>query len=120
MKKQIKHLADVRAGYQFRGRVEPNRDGTVRVVQIKDITDQRRIRTDDLTPVKLDKPEAYLVQQGDILFLARGHRQFATVIVEPLANTIATGYFFILRLKTDRLLPPYLAWFMNQSEFQEA
>jgi hypothetical protein len=119
MKKRLQEIAEVRAGYQFRGKVEPASDGSVRVIQIKDIEAQRRISVGDLVAVRLDKPEPYLVRLGDVLFLARGNKQFATAVREPVANTIATGYFFILRLKTDRLLPPYLAWFINQSEFQE-
>jgi hypothetical protein len=120
MKKRLKAIADVRAGYQFRGKVEPDHEGAVRVIQIKDVDEQRRICTGDLVAVKLDRPERYLVHKGDVLFLARGHRQFATAVAEPLANTIATGYFFILRLRTDRVMPAYLAWFINQSQFQEA
>src|SRR5688572_28942269 len=36
------------------------------------------------------------------------------------ANTIATGYFFILRPRGRLVLPGYLAWSMNQPDLQEA
>jgi hypothetical protein len=53
-----------------------------------------------------------------VLFLSRGHRLFATAITEPLQATVVTGYFYILRLKTDRVQPGYLAWYINQPPFQ--
>lgn len=120
MKKRLKDLADFRIGYQFRGKVEPDPAGNVRVIQIKDIDADLRIRIDGLAPVKLDRPEPYLTQEGDVLFLSRGHRLYAVVVPATAPNTIATGYFFILRPKTRVVLPEYLAWSMNQGDFQEA
>lgn len=35
-----------------------------------------------------------------------------------LTNTIASGYFYILRVRTDRIRPAYLAWYINQPSFQ--
>jgi len=120
MKKRLKDIADIRTGYQFRGRVESNPDGAVKVIQIKDLADHQRIRTDDLVTVKLDRPDQYLTQAGDVLFLSRGHRLFATSVFQAPPNTIATGYFFIMRPKGHVVLAPYLAWYLNQPVFQEA
>jgi hypothetical protein len=120
MKKRLADLATIRTGFQFRGRVESDPTGNVRLIQIKDIDDERRIRTDALIPVQVDRPEPYLVQQGDVLFLARGHRQFATVIADPLQDAIATGFFFILTVDPKRVHSAYLTWCINQPEFQEA
>jgi restriction endonuclease S subunit len=120
MKNSLKEIADIRVGFQFRGKVEPDPAGTVRVIQIKDIDSSRRIRTEDLVSVKVDRQEANFLRQGDVLFLARGNRQYATLVAQPLERTIASGYFFILRAATNRVRPDYLAWCINQSEFQEA
>ena len=91
----------------------------VKVIQIKDITDQHRIRTDDLVTVKLDRPKQYVTQAGDVLFLPRGHRLFAAPVIEAPPATIATGYFFIVRPNVENVLGPYLAWYLNQPVFQE-
>jgi restriction endonuclease S subunit len=37
---------------------------------------------------------------------------------EPLEQTIATGYFFILEA-SNRIRPGYLAWAINQKSFQD-
>jgi restriction endonuclease S subunit len=120
MKKRLKDIADIRTGYQFRGKVAVHDDANVAVIQIKDIDDRFIVKTKDLVPVKVDKPEPYLVSQGDVLFLSRGHRQYAAVIHEPVQNTIATGYFFILSPRTKLVRPDFLAWAINQPDFQEA
>lgn len=112
-------LATIRSGYQFRGRVEPHPDGNVAVIQIKDLIDDQILHPDRLTRVKLDKSiESYEVQAGDVLFLSRGHRLAATVIEQPLHSTIAPGYFFVIRPDPTRVLPGYLAWYINQSRTQ--
>jgi restriction endonuclease S subunit len=58
------------------------------------------------------------VNKGDVLFLSRGQRNFAFAVMSDLENTIAPGYFFILRKKLDNILPEYLAWSINQAPAQ--
>ncbi len=129
MKAKLTQIADIRNGYQFRGKVKPVEVaggaagrmplGVVPVIQIKDIDADRRLQTDDLVLVKIDGDQAkYEARQGDVLFLARGHRLFATAIADPISGAIATGYFYILRPKMKNVLPRYLAWYINQPPFQ--
>jgi restriction endonuclease S subunit len=118
MKSRLAEVAEIRSGYQFREKVEHDPRGTVPVIQIKDFTDDFRLRTDDLIRVSMKRVDPYLVNEGDVLFLARGHRLRAAAVNEPLTGTIATGYFFILR-PSWRVRPGYLAWAINQQEFQE-
>lgn len=120
MKKRIKDIANLRVGYQFRGKVKTDPTGSVRVIQIKDIDADRRIRVSDLASVNLDRPEPYFARTGDVLFLSRGHRLYAAVVPKIDAKTVATGYFFILRPKVHLVLPGYLAWLMNQGVFHES
>jgi len=120
MKKRLLDIAEFRTGYQFRGKVMPDPAGTVQVVQIKDIDPDLRIRVADLVTVTLDRSEPYLIQADDVLFLGRGHRLYAVLVPEVEPNTIATGYFFILRPNPCLVLPAYLAWSLNQPDFQES
>ena len=120
MKKRIRDIAEIRTGYHFRGKVEAADDANVAVIQIKDIDDRLKVQVHDLLPVRLDNPDPYLVSQGDVLFLSRGHRQYATTISEPVRNTVATGYFFILRPDQFMVRSEFLAWSINQPEFQDS
>lgn len=120
MKKHLEEIAEMRVGYQFRGKVTADPRGTVRVVQIKDVAPDLRIQVDDLTPVAVDRAEPYLIREEDVLFLGRGHRLYGTIVPEVPPNTIATGFFFILRADPAVIAPEYLAWALNQRDFQEA
>jgi hypothetical protein len=120
MHKKLKDIAEVRTGYQFRGRVVASDEANVAVIQIKDVNDDLVVDLAGLVRVKVDKPEPFLVAQGDVLFLSRGHRQYATTVTQPVHNTIATGYFFIVRPRTDLILADFLAWTINQTDFQDA
>lgn len=116
---RIGEIANIQSGYQFRGKVEPEADGNVALLQIKDIEDRRHITPETIDRIDFEKAyEQYLVNPGDVLFLSRGHKQFALAIEDNLPNTIASGYFYILRLVTDQLRPAFLAWYINQSPFQ--
>jgi restriction endonuclease S subunit len=120
MKKPIKDITDIQLGYQFRKKIEPVDVGTHQVIQIRDFDDEQVLHTEDLYAVNLDKKaERFLLKKGDVLFLARGHKNWAAAISEELDNTVAVSHFFILRIKTENLMPEYLAWYINQTKAQE-
>lgn len=117
MKHRIADLAEVRSGYQFREKVEHDPLGEVAVIQIKDLTDDFQLDTTDLARVSPPKSAPYRVEQGDVLFLARGLRLGAAAVTDSLGETIATSYFFILR-PSATIRPGFLAWALNQTGFQ--
>jgi hypothetical protein len=116
----LRQLAQVQIGYQARRRIEPDPRGVCRVIQIKDLNDQGELHTEGLCRIT---PESnygrYQVHLGDVLFLSRGNRNFATPLNVILANTIAAGYFFILKLDSPTVLPDYLAWYINSAPAQQ-
>ncbi len=105
-------------GYQFRGRIEPQPDGNVAVLQVKDLKDGGGIRREDLVLIHIAKEVGpQRVRPGDVLFLSRGQRLFATAVLDPPPNTIVPNYFYILRPRPV-VLPAYLAWFVNSPKAQ--
>jgi len=120
MKKKITEIADVQIGYQFRKKIEPADDGTNRVIQIRDFDENHTLNREGLSRVRIDKPiEQYLIHQGDVLFLSRGHRNWAAPIIDELQDTVAVGHFFVIKMRNEIILPEYLAWYINQSPAQE-
>src|SRR3972149_6876854 len=120
MKKKITEIADVQIGYQFRKKIEPADDGTNRVIQIRDFDENHTLNREGLSRVRIDKStEQYLIHQGDVLFLSRGHRNWAAPIIDELQNTVAVGHFFVIKVRNEIILPEYLAWYINQSRAQE-
>ncbi|OPY78027.1 MAG: Type I restriction modification DNA specificity domain protein [Syntrophorhabdus sp. PtaU1.Bin153] len=120
MKKKVKDITDIQIGYQFRGKVEADPNGTYKVVQIRDFEESLNLNLESLSKVapKGDMTR-YIVKKDDVLFLSRGQRNYAIPIRTSLESTIAASYFFILRIKTAVVLPEYLAWYVNQAPAQE-
>jgi restriction endonuclease S subunit len=120
MRKKITEIADIQLGYQFRRKIEPFPDGTHRVIQIRDFDEDLNLNVEGLSWVRLDKlADKYLVNKGDVLFLSRGHKNWAACVDTKLVNIVTVGHFFVLRPKTDKILPEYLAWYINQAPAQE-
>lgn len=117
---RIGEIANIQTGYQFREKVDADTGGTIGVLQIKDIPDRRRLNPESIDRIAFGKPFAsYLVRRGDVLFLSRGHKQFAVAIEHDLGDTIASGYFYILRIDPSQIRPAYLAWYLNQQPMQD-
>lgn len=120
--KRLKDIADIQFGYQHRDRDRlsvKEAEGSHAIVQIKDISETGELLTDRFSRITPSgNPNRYLVSEGDVLFLSRGQRGFAIPVREPLKNTVASYYFYILRAQRDRVLPEYLAWFINQPTTQ--
>lgn len=114
----LKDIADIRAGYSFRGRINPTSGGRYRVVQIKDLDLGGVFQTGELLQTDLpDVKPNHLLRRGDVLFVARGERKRAVVIEEIAPNTIFGSQFFNCRSKSG-IDPTYLAWFLNQKPAQ--
>jgi restriction endonuclease S subunit len=112
-------IAKIRAGFPFRGRVEPDVAGHHRVVQIKDVSDDGHVSFNGLlrTEVEGIKGE-HFVRAGDVLFISRGtRRQAAAVNIDP-GDVIASGQFFIIG-RSPEVMPEFLAWYINRRPAQE-
>ncbi len=120
MKKKITEIADIQIGYQFRKKIELDDPGTNRVIQIRDFDENHTLNREGLSRVRIDKPiEQYLIHRGDVLFLSRGHRNWAAPIVDELQDTVAAAHFFVITVRKEAIMPEYLAWYINQSPAQE-
>ncbi len=119
MKAKIFQLGKIKSGYLFKKRIELDKEGNVRVVQLKDVDESGIIRLDELQRIGLDKidPENFL-NSGDVLFKAKTNHPVAAVVKDPLPNTIATAHYFIISVKKADVLPAYLAWYLNQRPAQ--
>lgn len=120
MKTTISKIAEVQIGYQPKASVQPHPNGTHRLIQVKDVRPDGKLNPIGLFRIVPERePDKYLVTRGDVLFLARGWRNFAVAIREWMENTLAAGTFYIIRIRaTSDLLPEYLAWYINQPSTQ--
>jgi len=116
---KLKTITDIQVGYQSRRGIKDNIKGTHRLIQGKDFDKNSTLQTERLISFFPEgKYKLYELKKEDILFQSRGVKNIAYHIDRNLKNTLAAGSFYILRLKTDKILPAYLAWWINQKYTQ--
>jgi restriction endonuclease S subunit len=118
MQALLRDISEIRAGYSFRERIEPNSGGVYGVVQIKDLDVGGIFQAAELVRTNLsDVKSNHFLHRGDVLFVARGERKRAVVVDEVAANTVFGSQFFACRSQSG-VDPTYLAWFINQKPVQ--
>ena len=118
MSTPLRAWVDIRAGHPFRGTVPACAQGEVRVIQMRDLDPDALAPVDWASLVRTELAGARhpdWLRAGDVLFAARGMRNYALCLPEPPTPTVGAQYFFVLRPRTPRLRPDYLAWHINQA-----
>lgn len=115
-------IASICTGHPFRGKISENLiSGNIRVIQMKDMcVEGDSIDWDGLTITTLvGKKRADWIIKDDILFLAKGSKNYSVLVDREVAGVVGAPYLYILRLKTERILPAFLAWQLNQKPLQD-
>ena len=110
----IRDLARIRAGYQTRKGVKATPGGSHALLQIRDFDEERtEIDLEGITRI-VPGPinEEQVLRAGDVIFLAKGAKNFTFVPKGLPEPALAASYFFILR-PGRRIVADYLAWFLN-------
>lgn len=114
---QLKDITIINPGYPFRGTIPEVLDGTVKAVQMRDVSVARGIHWPGCVSTQLrGKRQPDWLQAGDLLFAARGNHNYAVVVDDavPSESAVAAPHFFHLRLITKDVYPEFLAWYLNQ------
>ena len=107
-KTNIKELAEILSGVYEK----TTPDGEVAYIQTKDCTDS--VNTRYASRVSLaPKIQKNLLQEGDILFAAKGGN-FSSVVFRGQEKAVASTSFFVIRLKSPIVTSEYLCWFLCQ------
>jgi len=124
MKTTLNKLAQVSAGYSFRGKIVDESDGMARVIQMRDISKDGFINWETVVktnvPLKKlgDNSEAWLTAR-DIIFTARGQNNYAYEITGCPSKTVLSPHLFKIRIMdTSVAIPAFLAWQINQKPAQ--
>lgn len=62
--------------------------------------------------------EKHLLRDGDVLFAAKGAKNFAAVFENHNEPSVASTSFFVIRPTDKKVLPQYLAWVLNSHTIQ--
>lgn len=110
MQVKLKEIANIQFGYYG----QPSKDGTIPYLQAKHFNEFGQFIGDNDAFLKEDsKAIGSLLQDGDVLFVAKGFRFFATLYKEEFGKAIASSIFFVLRPNKARVIPAYLVSVLN-------
>ena len=118
MKYKLKDIALVQMGLSFRSRIEPDTDGNVAVIQMRDLTEDKLDYGNLMTININDINERHLVKYKDLVFRSRGKTTTATIIDQEPGQAVVAAPLFLIRATSKNLLPEYLCWCINQSSSQ--
>lgn len=94
--------------------------GDLGVIQMKDLEDNYTRIGADLTKVdSASIAKRHYLQPGDVLLLSKGSNNFAVLYDLKNQRHVAASAFFVLRPDSSRVLPAYLAWYLNQPPVQQ-
>jgi len=113
---KLSKIAEIKPGYMSRREVPYSENGAYAILQIKDFNESRT--QVDFAHITRFNPDSHcehqVLSKGDVLFLGKGHKNFAFSVGDVAPSTVAAGYFFVLRPDTQKFLPEFLAWYLNQ------
>ncbi|MDH5178334.1 MAG: restriction endonuclease subunit S [Gammaproteobacteria bacterium] len=115
MKSKLGAIASVSMGQTFRSRLERDKDGQVRVVQMRDLTAENTVNALTLVHISLDSvSDHHQLQEGDIIFRSRGVTNTAAFVDQDIGLATLAAPLLRIRITADNLLPEYLVWYLNQ------
>jgi len=113
LKTTLKHISSIQTGVF----AKPNIDGDVVYLQAKHFSETGQLNTllhpdllSDAVSVK------HVLNKGDVIFAAKGTKNFAAVYNLDIPAVASTS-FFVIRIHENykhKITPEYLAWWINQ------
>lgn len=118
---KLQEITNITPGHPFRGAIPEKAGSCIRVVQLKDISKSGCIDWEGSIEAELEtKKEPDWLKPGDILFSARGNRNFATIITKECpSNALAAPYFYVIKNISNKVLPSFITWQLNKYPCQK-
>lgn len=119
MWKRLGDVAEVLTGYPFRGKVMPDDNGELAVMQIKDLTADGGLDLDGALRIR-DEPtyRRHLLRASDILLQSRGSTNRASVF-EGTVHAIAALGLIVIRPDPTAVRPGFLLWYLSHPKTQD-
>lgn len=115
LNEKLKNITSIHTGVY----AKPSIEGDLVYLQSKDFDESGNLLNNGFEELlSVDVNEKHFLNEGDVLFAAKGSKNFASAFKNHHKTAVASTSFFVLRVSTDRLLPAYLSWFLNNSATQ--
>jgi len=111
---KLSSVANIRTGYTFRSKIEPQNGGNLYVFQPRDIENEMvKVEPVAINDVSINLIESHLLRNGDLLMPNKGIR-FSTFLYRGSHNSIASSSFFVISPNERVIISEYLQWFLKQ------
>ena len=119
MKTTISHIANIQTGIF----AKPISEGQIVYLQAKHFDENGQLISSLHPDLKAENiTDKHLLQHGDVLFAAKGTKNFAAWYEIKNLPAVASTSFFVIRLQEnfqDKILPEFLVWFINHPRSQK-
>ncbi len=113
MKQKVKHIATIQTGLF----AKPVSKARALYLQTKYFDENLTVDSFIHPSISMNGvAEKHILKQGDVLFAAKGNRNFAACFDDLEYPSVASTSFFVIRLHDKNVLPEYFEWFLNQPE----
>lgn len=113
MKITLKHIANIQTGIF----AKPITEGEIVYLQAKHFDEFGQLTASLHPDLKHNNiTEKHLLKHGDVLFAAKGTKNFAACYESKNQAAVASTSFFVIRLNEknkSKILPEFLAWYIN-------
>lgn len=115
MKKTLKDIANIKFGLY----VKPTEKGFAKYFQAKNFDDLGNLENEIDSFVNVDnKTESHLLEDGDILFVGKGFRNFAWTYNKEIGPAIASSIFYVIRPNKQFVNSNYITTLFNSQKYQ--
>jgi restriction endonuclease S subunit len=119
LKTQLKNIASIQAGIFAQTIIS----GQVSYLQAKHFKENGQLIESVFPDLSHNnQTEKHLLNDGDILFAAKGSKNFATQFERKYGNCVASSTFLVIRINkvyNNKILPEFLCWYLNNPKTQE-
>ena len=116
MKQFLQNISSIQTGIYCK----PETSGEIVYLQSKHFDEYGSLTSILYPDVKItDQTKRHLLKHGDVLFSAKGNKNFATRYENKNGSCVASSTFLIIRIKDEykeKILPEFLVWFLNHPD----
>ena len=115
MKTLIKDITIIQTGLF----AKPKGDGDLVYLQARHFDENGMLNNALYTDLSANGiADKHILRHGDVLFAAKGTKNFATIYEGHNPPAVASTSFFVIRITNNKVLPEYFAWFLNTFAIQ--
>ena len=116
---KLSDLAEIFTGLNYQRKEISQKSHGINFIQAKDIANNQLFKNTTFKIEKISIDKRFILNNNDILFSAKGNRNFAFLYKEQYGESTASSTFFIIRITINSILPEYLSWYLNQKPVQD-